>query len=89
MTSACADSEIGATGPHDRKQTGADEEELDSAVPGGGEWSGRSGLPFATAEDRRVHSFLFTGIEITCCPVCGKGQLACVRELHRARDGPA
>ena len=30
-----------------------------------------------------------TGIDVTCCPVCGKGHLVCVRELHRARDGPA
>ncbi len=29
-----------------------------------------------------------TGIDVTCCPVCGKGHLVCVRELHRARDGP-
>ena len=30
-----------------------------------------------------------TGIDVTCCPVCGKGHLVCVRELHRARDGTA
>ena len=30
-----------------------------------------------------------TGIDVTCCPVCGKGHLVRVRELHRARDGPA
>jgi hypothetical protein len=29
-----------------------------------------------------------TGIDVSCCPVCGKGRLICVRELHRARDGP-
>jgi hypothetical protein len=32
--------------------------EMEPAVPGGGEWSRRSGSRFATAEDRRVHSFL-------------------------------
>lgn len=30
-----------------------------------------------------------TGIDVTCCPICGKGHLIYVRELHRARDGPA
>ena len=30
-----------------------------------------------------------TGIDITRCPVCDKGHLVCVAELHRARDGPA
>ena len=29
-----------------------------------------------------------TGIDITCCPVCGKGHLVCFAEIHRARDGP-
>ena len=36
-----------------------------------------------THADRRL-----TGIDITCCPVCGKGHLTCIAELHRDRDGP-
>ena len=29
-----------------------------------------------------------TRVDVTLCPVCGKGCLVCIRELHRARDGP-
>jgi hypothetical protein len=29
-----------------------------------------------------------TRVGVTLCPVCGKGCLVCIRELHRARDGP-
>ena len=32
--------------------------------------------------------FISAGIDISLCPICGKGHLTCIAELHRARDGP-
>ncbi len=51
---------------------------------------GASLPPAALAQETPVERILrLTGIDVTRCPVCGKGHLTRIGELPRARDGPA